>query len=108
MAAENQRSKIKDQRCCCVSFYAMELRKDPITRSWVITSEGSPSAASTLTDEGADAPCRFCPASARETQTVGREPGLDGAPWSARAMVHPAPIYRIEGDPQRTGIGLYD
>ena len=82
----------------------MELRKDPITRSWVITSD----VGELLPDD--DDPCRFCPGSARETLTVGSEPALAGgeAPWSARAMVHPAPLYRIEGDPARTGIGLYD
>ena len=32
----------------------------------------------------------------------------DGGPWSARAVVHPQPLYRIEGEPQRRGDGLYD
>jgi UDPglucose--hexose-1-phosphate uridylyltransferase len=31
-----------------------------------------------------------------------------GAPWSARAVVHPSPLYRIEGEPGRRGDGLYD
>ena len=35
-------------------------------------------------------------------------PGADGSPWSARAMVHPRPLYRIEGEPARRGEGLYD
>jgi UDPglucose--hexose-1-phosphate uridylyltransferase len=34
--------------------------------------------------------------------------GLHGAPWSARAVVHPFPIYQVEGDPQRRGDGIYD
>jgi UDPglucose--hexose-1-phosphate uridylyltransferase len=33
---------------------------------------------------------------------------IDGVPWSARAVVHPTPLYRIEGDPARRGDGLYD
>jgi UDPglucose--hexose-1-phosphate uridylyltransferase len=33
---------------------------------------------------------------------------IDGGPWSARAVVHPSPLYRIEGDPQRRGDGIYD
>ncbi len=35
-------------------------------------------------------------------------PPVDGGPWSARAVVHPAPLYHIEGDPGRRGDGLYD
>jgi UDPglucose--hexose-1-phosphate uridylyltransferase len=35
-------------------------------------------------------------------------PGIDGSPWSARAVVHPDPIYRIEGEPSRRADGLYD
>ena len=35
-------------------------------------------------------------------------PGIDGNPWSARSVVHPAPMYHIEGDPGRRGDGLYD
>jgi len=82
----------------------MELRKDPITRSWVIAADGAELSAD---DAG---PCRFCPGSGRATQVVGSEPALagGGAAWAARALVHPAPLYRIEGDPQRAGIGLYD
>src|SRR6266566_7678638 len=32
----------------------------------------------------------------------------DGDPWSARAVVHPNPLYRIEGEPARRGEGIYD
>jgi UDPglucose--hexose-1-phosphate uridylyltransferase len=35
-------------------------------------------------------------------------PPIDSGPWSARAVVHPAALYHIEGDPQRRGDGLYD
>ena len=35
-----------------------------------------------------------------------RAPG--GGPWSARAVVHPTPLYRIEGEPLRRGNGIYD
>ena len=79
----------------------MELRKDPITRSWVIA-----------TDEPAapvqDAACRFCPDAKDPLQVVSSLPALDGGPCGVRAVVHPAPIYRVEGDPQRRGDGIYD
>ena len=35
-------------------------------------------------------------------------PSVNGGPWSARAVVHPSPLYRIEGDPGRRGDGIYD
>src|ERR1035441_10820964 len=35
-------------------------------------------------------------------------PTVNGSPWSARAVVHPHPLYGIDGEPTRTGNGLYD
>jgi UDPglucose--hexose-1-phosphate uridylyltransferase len=80
----------------------MELRKDPITRSWVITGD----------DPGESRPqpqsaCRFCPDSSAPTQVIASLP-KSGAPWSARAVVHPTPLYHIEGEPGRRGDGIYD
>jgi UDPglucose--hexose-1-phosphate uridylyltransferase len=81
----------------------MELRKDPITRSWVITG-----------DEVADylprpdAPCRFCADAAAPLQVIASRGEIEGVPWSARSVVHPSPLYRIEGEPTRRGDGIYD
>ena len=80
----------------------MQLRKDPITRSWVIT--GDDSALSAKDESG----CRYCVGSKQSTQVVASQPGLDGGPWSTRAVVHPHPIFHVEGDDQRSGEGLYD
>ena len=33
---------------------------------------------------------------------------MDGGPWSARAIVHPAALYHVEGDPGRRADGIYD
>jgi len=43
-------------------------------------------------------------------QVVASQPAVDsgGATWSSRAVVHPQPIFHVEGDPQRSGEGLYD
>jgi UDPglucose--hexose-1-phosphate uridylyltransferase len=81
----------------------MELRKDPITRSWVITGdevqENAPRSESF---------CRFCADSPGPVQVISTTPGLDGNSWSARSVVHPQPLYHVEGEPARRGDGLYD
>src|SRR4029077_17599755 len=81
----------------------MELRKDPITRSWVITgddpAEGNPR------QRGV---CPFCPDSPNAGQIISTQAGPQGTAWAARAVVHPTPLYRIEGDPGRRGDGIYD
>ncbi|HZQ68543.1 MAG TPA: hypothetical protein VFA68_08490 [Terriglobales bacterium] len=80
----------------------MELRKDPITRSWVITGDDVPDGVR------AEGRCLFCPDTSGGPQVVSSMPGSEGAPWGARALVHPAPLYRIEGEPGRRADGLYD
>jgi UDPglucose--hexose-1-phosphate uridylyltransferase len=81
----------------------MELRKDPITRSWVITgddvSDGAPKV---------ETACPFCPDSTVPIQLIASMPGPPGTSWTARSVVHPAPLYRIEGEPSRRGDGIYD
>src|SRR5579864_4608381 len=81
----------------------MELRKDPITRSWVITGDD---VAETV--PRTESPCRFCADAAGAPQVITIRGETDGSPWSARSVVHPLPLYRIEGDPTRRGDGLYD
>ena len=80
----------------------MELRKDPITRSWVITGDEAEH------DRSNDYLCPFCPESGQQLQVIASMPTVNGNPWSARAVVHPSPIYKVEGDPARAGNGLYD
>jgi UDPglucose--hexose-1-phosphate uridylyltransferase len=80
----------------------MQLRKDPITRSWVITGDDP---ALTSKEEGG---CLYCSDAKAPTQVVSSQPAVEGGTWSARAVVHPHPIFHVEGDPQRSGEGLYD
>src|SRR5690348_12736621 len=77
----------------------MELRKDPITRSWVMTGDESGAAPSS-----AETPCPFCTDSS--LHEIAKSPNT--GTWSARAVVHPKPLYHIEGEPGRRGDGLYD
>ncbi len=81
----------------------MELRKDPITRSWVIIGDDVPD-----TTPRSESSCRFCSDASVPLQVISSMPGLDGSAWSARAVVHPTPIYHIEGEPARRGDGIYD
>lgn len=64
---------------------------------------GDESVAGASLSEG---PCKFCPDSPHPTQVVASLPSLGH--WSARAMVHPRPLYHIEGEPERRGEGIYD
>jgi UDPglucose--hexose-1-phosphate uridylyltransferase len=79
----------------------MELRKDPITRSWVICGDEPEQAV------GSDYFCPFCPESGQPLQVIASSP-TDGGSWSSRAVVHPHPLYGIDGDPGRSGNGIYD
>jgi len=81
----------------------MELRKDPITRSWVITGDDVTDSASPTEQF-----CRFCADSPISQHVISTTPGLDGNAWAARSVVHPTPLYHIEGEPARRGDGLYD
>jgi UDPglucose--hexose-1-phosphate uridylyltransferase len=80
----------------------MELRKDPITRSWVITGDD------VIESTPRSQPCRFCGASAEPNHVIANLPGVDGSAWSARSVVHPHALYHIEGEAARRGDGLYD
>jgi UDPglucose--hexose-1-phosphate uridylyltransferase len=76
----------------------MELRKDPITRSWVIVGD----------DGERPVPhnyCPFCPGSSKAPQVITSVNSGHGA---STAVVHPAPLYRIEGEPHRRSEGIYD
>jgi UDPglucose--hexose-1-phosphate uridylyltransferase len=84
-----------------VFSYSVELRKDPITRSWVMTGDESGEAVSPL------ASCLFCSDASASIKLIGSAPD-GGSPWSARAVVHPTPLYHIEGEPGRRGDGIYD
>jgi len=75
----------------------MELRKDPITRSWVITGDDVPDIA-----PRPESSCRLCPDSAQAPQLIATLSG------GQRAVVHPTALYHIEGEPSRRADGIYD
>jgi UDPglucose--hexose-1-phosphate uridylyltransferase len=77
----------------------MELRKDPITQSWVVVGPKE----MTVDDS---APCPL------EVGKVEKNPVLlvwpAEGPWQVRVLPHPQPLYRIEGEPGRAAEGMYD
>lgn len=77
----------------------MELRKDPITRSWVVI--GHPEQAAIPPE-----PCPLCPGNEGESRTILAVPAE--GPWQVRVFPHFDPLYRIEGDPARGAEGIYD
>src|SRR5215467_9471229 len=79
----------------------MELRKDPITRSWVIVGEEEGR-------RGADQHCPFCPGSPNQPQVISTLAPTEHGAGPVTAVVHPAPLYRIEGEPHRRSEGIYD
>ena len=81
----------------------MELRKDPLTRSWVLTGDDIPETRPRPATE-----CRLCPGTTQKLQQISSRAGIHGGPWSARAVVNPTAIYHIEGAPERRGEGMYD
>lgn len=79
----------------------MELRKDPITQSWVIQEEGDsgwPEASG----------CPLCPGQGGSPARAIYEHPYGHSQWQVRVIPHVRPLYRIEGDAQRRGEGMYD
>jgi hypothetical protein len=99
--AFNSKSPIANYKFFC-SPYPMELRKDPITRSWVITGDD------VIEPTPRSESCRFCGPTAEPVQVIANLPGVDGSAWSARSVVHPHALYHVEGEAGRRGDGLYD
>jgi UDPglucose--hexose-1-phosphate uridylyltransferase len=77
----------------------VELRKDPITRSWVVVGQGDEIPAP------AEA-CPLCSAFCSNDSVLLQLPAY-GAP-QVRVVPHFHPLYRIEGEASRTPEGIYD
>jgi UDPglucose--hexose-1-phosphate uridylyltransferase len=78
----------------------MELRKDPITRSWVILGhrESAPEASAGV--------CPLCPANVNSQAMLLRLPPQGD--WKVCVLPHPDPLYRVEGETGRRADGIYD
>ena len=80
----------------------MELRKDPITRSWVLIGDGAPAASSAATI------CHYCLGNEASLNEPILSVPLEGQPGGVRVFPHPNPLYRIEGAADRRADGIYD
>lgn len=78
----------------------MQLRKDPITRSWVLIGDEESS-------QDLGQRCPYCPGSGMSPAPILSVP-LES--WHAGVSVfpHPHPLYRIEGAVDRHADGVYD
>src|SRR5271155_6245353 len=76
----------------------MELRKDPVTQSWVVLGKRD------SLGEAHDCPL--------DPEIVDKQPAIMSYPaegtWQVRVIAHPDPLYRIEGEPARLAEGMYD
>lgn len=79
----------------------MELRKDPITRSWVVIRDGEP-------QEPAPQPCPFCPGNEGLTPPPLLTLPESAPAWQVRVFPHSDPLFRIEGETARAADGIYD
>ena len=80
----------------------MELRKDPITRSWVIVADEDGER------QAQPGYCPFCPGSTNAPHVISTVASSEPGASPTLSVVHPAPLYRIEGEPQRRAEGIYD
>src|SRR5665213_2692692 len=77
----------------------MELRKDPITNSWVVV--GAPGEVPITASA-----CPLCPSHASAGPVLFQSPP-NGSP-QVRVVPHFYPLYRIEGEAGRRPEGIYD
>jgi UDPglucose--hexose-1-phosphate uridylyltransferase len=77
----------------------MELRKDPITQSWVVLGHRD------VPREPVE-DCPLEPAALQNKPAILTWPAE--GPWQVRVVPHPEPLYRIEGEVGRLAEGMYD
>jgi UDPglucose--hexose-1-phosphate uridylyltransferase len=79
----------------------MQIRKDPISMNWVVQEDGETTWPNLKV-------CPFCSGQEALTpQTIYSHVNGKGG-WEVRVTPHVRPLYRIEGDVQRCGEGVYD
>lgn len=92
-----------------------ELRREPITRMWVVVTNDNPKGPSDYlafkppyqrVEVGG--PCPFCPGNEGMTPPEIFSLKEDGKKWSVRVIPNKFPFFHIEGDFDRRPEGMYD
>jgi UDPglucose--hexose-1-phosphate uridylyltransferase len=77
----------------------MEIRRDPITQSWVVSGQRERL-------EESEASCPLDAGVVENSKTLLVAPA-EGS-WQVRVIPHPEPLYRVENEPGRAAEGIYD
>ena len=92
-----------------------ELRREPVTRMWVVVTTDHPKGPSDYLvfkppyqPQDAPDPCPFCPGNEGMTPKETFSLRGEGGGWSVRVVPNKFPFFRIEGDFDRRGEGMYD
>src|SRR5271157_2205487 len=92
-----------------------ELRREPVTRMWVVVTTDHPKGPSDYLPfkppyrvQEAEDPCPFCPGNEKMTPQETYSLRGDGGRWSVRVVPNKFPFFRIEGDYDRRPEGMYD
>lgn len=78
-----------------------ELRRDPLSGSWVVVGYGA-------SKSGGTGLCPFCPGNESQTPQAIREYRNDSGEWLVRCFPATNPIFMIEVAEDKKGEGLYD
>lgn len=85
-----------------------ELRKDPLLGRWVaVLSKSLPPSEYQVLENITESDCLLCPGKEGETPAEITSIKEDGR-WLVRVIPHFNPIFQIEGDLGRRGVGMYD
>jgi len=92
-----------------------ELRREPVTRMWVVVTTDNPKGPSDYLPfkppyrvQQAEGPCPFCPGNEKMTPQETYSLRHDGGRWSVRVVPNKFPFFHIEGDYDRRPEGMYD
>lgn len=92
-----------------------ELRKEPITRMWVVITTDHPKGPSDYLSfkplyrpQESEGPCPFCPGNEKLTPAAIFSINGEGGDWSVRVIPNKFPFFHIEGDFDRRPEGMYD
>jgi UDPglucose--hexose-1-phosphate uridylyltransferase len=92
-----------------------ELRREPITRMWVVVTNDHPKGPSDYLPfkppyriQEAETPCPFCPGNEKMTPPETFSLNQGKGRWQVRVVPNKSPFFHVEGDYDRRPEGMYD